>query len=94
MTPKAVSEAKEMYNYFVDWVNVLFRVIDECVDPLNFIASEFVISENLKEDLSWWHLTIFQREIWAEHNISIILNHYKKGIDGEENRVKEIKENY
>lgn len=96
MTPKAVKEAKDLYNLFVDRVNELFRVIDECVDPLNFIASEYMgmTSENLKEDLSWWHLTIFQKEIWAEHNISIILNHYKKGIEGEDKRVNEITENY
>lgn len=42
MTPKAVKDAWEMYNYFVDWVNVLFKVIDDSVDPLNFIASEFI----------------------------------------------------
>lgn len=54
MTPKAVKEAKDLYNLFVDRVNELFRVIDECVDPLNFIASEYMgmTSENLKEDLS------------------------------------------
>jgi hypothetical protein len=42
--------------------------------------------------MSIWHFEIFAAEIWNEHNIKIIVQHYKMGITEEEDRVLTLDE--
>lgn len=48
--------------------------------------------ERLKKNMCQWHFEIFEKEIWSEHNISIILQHYIDSIEGEPNRIGTIED--
>lgn len=74
MTPKPVKDAKEFYNYFVDEVEKVYKIVDESVDSLVEVWNSLVkFQGELKKNFSLWHFEIFDAEIWKEHNIRIIL---------------------
>lgn len=78
MTPKQVSSAKEFYDYFIDEVNLLYQTIDESVDSLVEVWNSLVkIQGDLKQNMCLWHFESFRSEIISEHNIKIIISHYR-----------------
>ena len=60
--------------------------MDDSIDPLCDVwrsMVKFSGDSRLKKNMCQWHFEIFEKEIWSEHNVSIILQHYNDSIEGE-----------